>query len=318
MTADRPRVVACASRIPDAIARVLRERFDAHDVSIATPSAWPQDVEALVVTPATRLPAQTIATLPSTLRLIASYSVGVDHIDLTAAKARGVRVSNTPDVLTDATADIAMLLILSACRRASACERELRAGHWRGLSMQDMFGVDLAGRTLGVFGFGRIGQATARRARAFRMQIAYHGPQRKPAAEASLEARFEPDARSFLRSIDVLSLHAPLTPATRRFVNRETLAALKPGSVVVNTARGGLVDDEALIEALKSRHLFAAGLDVYEGEPDVNPGYLQLDNLTLLPHIGSATYETRHAMGMKVVENVEAWFAGKPLPTAVV
>jgi len=318
MTADRPRVVACASRIPDAIARVLRERFETHDVSITAPVAWPQAVEALVVTPATRLPAETIATLPSTLRLIASYSVGVDHIDLAAARARGLRVSNTPDVLTDATADIAMLLILSACRRASACERELRAGHWHGLSMQDMFGVDLAGRTLGIYGFGRIGQATARRARAFRMRIVYHGPERKPAAEAPLEARFEPDAMSFLRSIDVLSLHAPLTPATRRFVNRETLAALKPGSVVVNTARGGLVDDEALIDALGSRHLFAAGLDVYEGEPDLNPRYLELDNVTLLPHIGSATYETRHAMGMKVVENVEAWFAGQPLPSAVV
>jgi glyoxylate reductase len=312
----RPRL-AYTARLPDPIEHELNERYDARRIERTDLGSLEAGVEALVVTPATVLDAATIRSLPASLRLIASYSVGTDHIDVAAATARGLKVTNTPDVLTDATADVAMLLILSACRQASVAERELRAGRWRGLSMADVPGIDLAGRTLGIYGFGRIGQATARRARAFGMRIVYHGPNRKPEAERELEARFEPERLPFLQAIDVLSLHAPATPGTRHFVNRQTLAAMRRGSVVVNTARGPLVDDEALIEALRSRHLHGAGLDVYDGEPKVNPGYLDLDNVTLLPHIGSATIETRVAMGQRVLANLEAHFSGKPLPSEV-
>jgi glyoxylate reductase len=183
--------------------------------------------------------------------------------------------------------------------------------------MADVPGIDLAGRTLGIYGFGRIGQATARRGRAFGMRIAYHGPNRKPEAERELEARYEPERRQFLQTIDVLSLHAPAGESTRHFVDAEALRWMRQGSVVVNTARGPLVDDAALIAALRSRHLHGAGLDVYDGEPEVNPGYLELDNVTLLPHIGSATIETRVAMGRRVLANLEAHFAGRPLPNLV-
>jgi lactate dehydrogenase-like 2-hydroxyacid dehydrogenase len=312
----RHRVVYTA-RLPEAIERELHERYDATRIERSALAALDAGVEAIVVTPGTPLAAATIRSLPAGIGLIASYSVGTDHIDLAAAAARGLPVTNTPEVLTDATADVAMLLILSACRQASLAERELRAGRWRGLSMADVPGIDLAGRTLGIYGFGRIGQATARRARAFGMRIAYHGPGRKPDAERELDARFEADRESFLRSIDVLSLHAPATPATRHFVDRDALGLLRRGSVVVNTARGPLVDDAALIEALCSRHLHAAGLDVYDGEPKVHPGYLELDNVTLLPHIGSATVETRVAMGRLVLANLAAHFAGEPLPNPV-
>jgi lactate dehydrogenase-like 2-hydroxyacid dehydrogenase len=315
-TGTRHRIVYTA-RLPAPIERELHERYDATRIERSNLTSLGSDIEALVVTPGTPLTAATIQSLPANIRLIASYSVGTDHIDLAAAAARGVHVTNTPDVLTDATADVAMLLILSACRQASIAERELRAGRWRGLSMADVPGIDLAGRTLGIYGFGRIGQATARRARAFGMRIVYHGPQPKPEAERELDARFEPDRKAFLQAIDVLSLHAPATATTRHFVNREALATLRKGSVVVNTARGPLVDDEALIEALRMRHLHGAGLDVYDGEPKVNPGYLELDNVTLLPHIGSATIETRVAMGQRVLANLAAHFAGQPLPNAV-
>ena len=318
MSASDPRHrIVYTARLPEPIERELHERYDATRIERTQLASLDGSVEALVVTPGTSLSAAAIDALPTGIRLIASYSVGTDHIDLAAAAARGLRVTNTPDVLTDATADVAMLLILSACRQASVAERELRAGRWRGLSMADVPGIDLAGRTLGIYGFGRIGQATARRARAFGMRIVYHGPHRKPESERELEARFEPDRAAFLRSIDVLSLHAPASASTRHFVDREALALLREGSVVVNTARGPLVDDEALIEALRSRHLHGAGLDVYDGEPKVNPGYLELDNVTLLPHIGSATLETRVAMGRLVLANLEAHFAGRPLPNPV-
>ena len=312
----RHRIVYTA-RLPVPIELELHEHYDAQRIDAAGLAQLVDGVEALVVTPGTPLNATTIQALPASVRLIASYSVGTDHIDLAVAAARGLPVTNTPDVLTDATADVAMLLILSACRQASVAERELRAGRWRGLSMADVPGVDLAGRTLGIYGFGRIGQATARRAKAFGMRIAYHGPNRKPDAERELDARYEPDRRTFLQTIDVLSLHAPASASTRHFVDREALAWLRNGVVVINTARGPLVDDEALIAALRSRHLHGAGLDVYDGEPKVNPGYLDLDNVTLLPHIGSATFETRVAMGRRVLANLEAHFAGQPLPNAV-
>jgi glyoxylate reductase len=209
-----------------------------------------------------------------------------------------------------------MFLILAACRNTGWAERHLRSGDWAGASLLDMFGVDVSGRTLGILGLGRIGLATARRAKAFGMDILYHGP--RPRSEAqSIGARFEPDLGRFLKSTDVLSLHAPLTPATVRIIDRDALAAMRPGSILVNTARGDLIDDDAVIDALRSGHLRAAGFDVFSGEPALDPAYLTLSNVTLLPHIGSATVETRIRMGERVLANIEAFLAGRRAPDLI-
>ncbi len=310
--------VACTTALPPAIQAELQSQFGARFVDSTVPGFAQslQGVRAIIAAPACPLPAALIAALPPSVGLIAAYSAGTDYIDVAAARHRAIAVTNTPDVLTDATADAAMLLILSACRNASWAERHLRAGLWTGASLLDMFGVDLAGRTLGVLGFGRIGRAVARRALACGMRILYHSP-RVGADDPTLPARFQPDFLEFLRTTDVLSLHAPLTPATRRIVDREALAQLRPGSILINTARGDLIDDDAVIDSLRRRHLRAAGFDVYSGEPRIHPGYLTLDNVTLLPHMGSAAAETRLAMGRKVIANIEAFLAGRTLPNPV-
>jgi len=307
--------VVYTSRLPAAIEEELETRFGARHVGPADADFCARLTRTwgLVAGPGASLDSALIHRLPGSVRIIASYSVGVDHIDIEAARIRGIVVTNTPDVVTNATADVAMLLILSACRQASWAERRLRAGEWRGASLLDTFGVDLAGRTLGIFGYGRIGQATARRGVAFGMQIVYHG--RHPRAVTDLPgARFEAQLHAFLAASDIVSLHVPLTPATRHVVDRDAIAAMRPGSILVNTARGGLVDDEALIEALRSGHLRAAGLDVYDSEPRIRPGYLTLDNVTLLPHIGTATIETRLAMGRAVIANLKAFREGREPP----
>lgn len=305
--------------LPAPIEDELLRRYDARLVPLRE---WGvngslEKVRVVIVVTGERFDANVISRLPDSVGLIAAYSVGTDHIDLSAAAKRGLRVTNTPDVLTDATADLTMLLLLSACRGASAAERRLRSGAWPGVAVTDMFGVDLAGRTLGIYGFGRIGQATARRAAAFGMKIIYHGPRAKADVRGP-EARFEPDLHTFLRNCDVLSLHAPHTPETERIIRRETLALMPRGSVLINSARGALVDDEALIEALRTGHLRAAGLDVYNNEPNFNPEYLRLDNLTLLPHIGSATEQARVAMGRKVLASAAAFLEGGHIPDAVI
>lgn len=255
-----------------------------------------------------------IDALPGSVRLIANFGAGTDHIDLKAAAARGLLVSNTPDVLTAATADIAMLLILAALRGASEAERQLRDGAWRGWTPADIRGHDLAGRTLGIWGFGRTGRATAARAAAFGMTVIYHGRARH---EDDAGARYVADRAAFLAAADVLSLHMPATAETRGIIDRATIAALKPGAVVINTARGDLIDDEALIDALEEGRLGAAGLDVFAGEPAFNPRWLSAPRTVLLPHIGSATHETRMAMGLRVMTNIDAYLAGSDLPDRV-
>ena len=253
------------------------------------------------------------------VRLLANFGVGYDHIDVGAAKARGVAVTNTPGVLTDATADIALTLLLMSARRAGEGERELRAGRWDGWRPIHMLGASLNGKTLGLVGFGRIGIATARRARhGFSMNIAYYARREAEAAVAEeLEATFYPDLAGLLAASDFVSLHVPGGVETEGMIGADAIAAMKPGAHLINTARGSVVDHAALAEALRDGHLGGAGLDVYPAEPQVPAELLEIDNVVLLPHLGSATVETRTAMGEKAMANVEAFAAGAPLPDPV-
>jgi lactate dehydrogenase-like 2-hydroxyacid dehydrogenase len=249
--------------------------------------------------------AETIAALPNSIRIIATFSAGTDHIDLPAAAARGILVANTPEVLSVATAEIAMLLILTAARRGGEAERLLRAREWTGWAPTQLMGVTLEGKVLGILGMGRIGQELARMARGFGMIIHYRN--RRPLSDAEAqEAIYHHDDDSFLASIDVLSMHIPGGAATRHWLDAGRIARLRRGAIVVNTGRGSTVDDAALCAALESRHLRAAGLDVFDGEPRIFEGYHTTPNLVLLPHLGSATVETRDAMGFRALDNLDA------------
>ncbi|MBP0445254.1 D-glycerate dehydrogenase [Roseomonas sp. SSH11] len=251
------------------------------------------------------LDAATIAQLPGSVRVIATFSVGTDHIDLEAARSRGIAVTNTPDVLSVATAEIAMLLILMCARRAGEAERLLRAREWTGWAPTQLMGVTLEGKRLGILGMGRIGQELARMARGMGMVVHYRNRTRLAPQEEG-GAIFHGDDEAFLAACDVLSMHIPGGAATKGWLNAARIAALPRGAIVVNTGRGTTVDDEALCEALHSGHLRAAGLDVFTGEPNIFEGYYAAPNVTLLPHLGSATIETRDAMGFRCLENLDA------------
>ena len=249
--------------------------------------------------------AATIGALPASVKVIATFSVGFDHIDIAAAKARGIVVTNTPEVLSFATAECAFTLMLMAARRAGEGERMVRARKWEGWAPTQLMGVTLEDKTLGIAGFGRIGRELAAMARGFRMRIHYRDIRRTP-PELEQGATFHDSDESFLGAVDVLSMHMPGGEATRKWLNAERLGRMKRGAIVINTGRGGSVDDVALVEALKSGHIRAAGLDVYDGEPRIHEGYFGLENVTLLPHLGSATEETRDAMGHRALENLDA------------
>lgn len=251
------------------------------------------------------------------LRIVANAVVGYDNVDVAACHARGIHVSNTPDVLTDATADLAMALLLATVRRLPQAEASLRAGGFRGWGFWDYLGRDLHGATLGILGMGRIGQAVARRALAFGMKIQYTNRRRLPAeVEGELEARAV-DWDTLLTTSDVLSLHAPATADTRHLLDEAALSRMKGGSFLINTARGTLVDEAALVRVLRDGPLAGAGLDVYEREPAIDPGLLELDNVVLLPHIGSATTGTRERMAMLAARNVQAVLTGEEPITPV-
>ena len=251
------------------------------------------------------LDAATIAALPEGVRVLATFSVGTDHVALDAARTRGIVVTNTPDVLSVATAEIAMLLVLMCARRAGEAERLLRAHQWEGWTPTQLMGVTLEGKRLGILGMGRIGRELARMARGFGMAVHYRNRSRLPAAEEE-GAIFHADDNGFLGCIDVLSMHIPGGEATRHWLDRTRIARLPRGAIVVNTGRGTTVDDAALCEALHSGHLRAAGLDVFAGEPAIFEGYHAAPNATLLPHMGSATVETRDAMGFRCLDNLDA------------
>jgi lactate dehydrogenase-like 2-hydroxyacid dehydrogenase len=271
--------------------------------------------DALFITPFDRLDADFFNRLSISVKVIATYSVGIDHIDLQAAANRTIAIAYTPGINADATADIAMLLMLGASRRAYEGQEAVRTGTWN-LSSPVLLGWQLTGKALGIVGMGRVGQAVAQRARGFGMSIHYFSPTRLPAA-LERGAVFHSSAADLLRVSQFLTLHAPETPETHHLINSKTIDLLPQGAILINTARGGMVSDEDLIAALKSGRVAAAGLDVFEGEPKLHPGYVALKNTFLLPHMGSATIETRLAMGMLALDNIDAVLGGKPAPSLV-
>lgn len=263
-----------------------------------------EGVDAIFCNSADKFTATLIDALPARVKVIATYSVGLDHIDLEAAKAKGIEIRNTPGVLSDATAELSLTLMLMTARRAGEGERLLRAGKWTGISPTFHLGHGVVGKSLGIFGMGRIGQRLADMARGLDMTIHYHNRSRL-APEFEKSATYHADDKSFLGSIDFLSINAPGSASTHHWLNAQRIAMMKPGSFVVNTGRGSTIDDEALISALRSGHLAGAGLDVFENEPDLNPAYYTLENAVLLPHIGSATVETRTAMGYLALDGID-------------
>ena len=253
---------------------------------------------------------EVIEKLPDSVKAIANFSVGVDHCDLNAAKKKGIIVTNTPDVLTDATAEIAMLCLLGAARRASEGERLIRERKWNTWSPDFMVGTQVTGKRIGIIGMGRVGQVTARRARGFDMQVHYYNRRRLPEA-LEQGAVFHESLSTLLPISDFLALHCPSTPETQDLVNEALIAQLPKGAILVNTARGNVIDEDALINALRSGRLRAAGLDVYKNEPAIREEFSQLENLFALPHVGSATHETRDAMGFRALDNLDAIFSGR-------
>ena len=315
-SANRPRILV-ARRVPEAVAARAREVFDAviveqdMDADAVISATRQYASQAIFSGPKVRLFADGIAALPETVRIIANPSAGYDHMDVAAAHARGVIVTNTPDVLTDCTADLAFMLILAACRRAGEYYDIMRAGWRKPYGMPDNLGKRPSGQTLGTVGMGRIGQAVAKRARGFDMRILYNDRQALP-PELAQGAEFVADLRDMLPRCGILSLHAPGRPDGTALMTRETFALLPRGAVFVNAARGSLVDEDALIEALKSGQLFASGLDVYRKEPDFDRRLAALPNVFLTPHVASATVETRNQMGFKALDNIAEVLAGRP------
>lgn len=320
---SKPRVLV-TRRWPGEVERQLAGRFDVTfnegDVPLgpAELAAAMGAYDVLCPTVSDRIDAAVISG-GERVKLIANYGVGFEHIAVDAAKTRGIAVTNTPGVLTDATADIALTLILMAARRAGEGEREVRAGQWAGWRPTHLLGSSLKDKVLGLVGFGRIGVATARRAHhGFGMKIAYYGRREAlPDVVRELDAQFYPELNDLLAASDFVSLHIPGGADTQGLIGAEALAAMKPGSYLVNTARGGVIDHAALAQALRSGHLAGAGLDVYPAEPTVPQELLALENVVLLPHLGSATRETRIAMGERALANVVAWAEGRPPPDRV-
>lgn len=302
-----------------AVADRARADFDAvvlpgpDDMTVAelTAAAIAHRADAILFTNTLPLSAAAIAGLPDTVRVAATSSVGYDHIDVPAARARGIAVTNTPGVLDECTADHAMMLMLAAARRGAEYDRIMRKG-WRfRIGQGDLLGVRVTGKRVGILGMGRIGQAFARRARGFDMQILYHGRTRLP-PDRELGARYFDDFHEMLPHCDFLSIHAPGGAATDKMVDAKALSLLPDGAVLVNVARGSLVDEDALLDALTSGKLFAAGLDVFRAEPDYDMRFAALDNVVLSPHVGSASRDTRDAMGYRALDNIAAVLAGKP------
>lgn len=308
-------VVLVTRRLPQAVeARLARDydaRLNVEDrvyssdelVELAT------GADAIIPCHTEKLSAQVIAQLPASVRAICSFSVGYDHIDLDAAKARGIPVTNTPEVLSDATAEIAMLLMLGAARRVFEGEQQIRTETWADWSATYQLGIQVTGKRLGILGMGRVGRIMARRARGFDMQIHYYN-RRRLAPELEQGAIYHESAEDLMPNCDFLSIHCPATPETHHLLNADRIALLPDEAVVINTARGAVVDDDALIAALRSGKLFAAGLDVFNNEPNIDPRYRELKNTFLLPHVGSATRETRDAMGFRALDNLDAIISG--------
>jgi glyoxylate reductase len=311
--------------LPQAAEARMAELFDVQVNAADTPMTRAQlaaamaDCDVLVPTVTDRIDCDLIAAAPDRLRLIANYGVGFGHIDIEAARARRIVVTNTPGVLTEDTADIAMALILAAPRRLVEGDKLVRTGGWTGWSPTSMRGHRVGGKKLGILGMGRIGQAVAQRARAFGLSIHYHNRNRMPdVAEAQLGATYHADLDAMLAAIDILTIHTPHHASTTGLIDARRLDLLGPQGWLINTARGEIVDAEAMVAALEQGRIAGAGLDVYVGEPVVDPRLMALDNVVLLPHLGSATFEARDAMGAKVIANIRSWADGHRPPDQVI
>lgn len=309
-------------RLPDAVEQALAQNFVVHintdDVPLDAEALREgfREADAVLTTVTDRVDAACFTQAGRRARIVANFGVGVNNIDLKAATQAGVPVTNTPDVLTDDTADLAILLMLSVLRRAGEGERELRSGRWTGWRPTHLLGTRLSGKTLGIVGFGRIGSAVAQRAReGFGMRV--YAWTRSPAKSAVRGVTRVSMLEELLTNSDVVSLHVPATPATKHLIGAPQFAKMRPGAVLVNTARGDIVDENALVQALERGQIAGAGLDVFEAEPRVHPGLLNRDDVVLLPHIGSATRETRESMGLRALANLHAFFSGNPPPDRV-
>ncbi len=311
---ERPVILVTRRLPPNVEARLERDYqplFNPEDRRYGTDEllAKAAEADAVLACHTEDFSAPVIERLPARVRILANFSVGVDHVDLDAARQKGLVVTNTPDVLADATAEITMLALLGAARRASEGERLVRSGGWNTWSPTFMLGTQVTGKRIGIVGMGRVGRVTARRARGFDMEVHYHNRRRLP-ADQEQRAHFHEDLEAMLPLCDFLALHCPASKDTHHLINAGRLAMLPDGAVLVNAARGNVVDEDALIDALRSGRLAAAGLDVYQNEPNIDPRFAELPNTFLLPHLGSATRETRDAMGYRALDNLDAFFAG--------
>ena len=307
--------------LPDPVMAIVRERFqlvqDPHD-ALPTPPVLREGLcqaDAAIVTLGDRIDAETIQAA-TRLKILANYAVGYNNIDLAAARQRGLIVTNTPDVLTDATADLTWALLLATARRVVEGDALVRSGRWAGWSPTQLLGAEVSGKTLGIIGMGRIGQAVAHRAAGFRMPVRYHS--RQPLATSSLPREWEyRSLRDLLEESDVVTIHVPLTPATHHLISARELGWMRSTAFVINTARGPLVDEAALVDALKRGIIAGAGLDVYEQEPALYPALAQLKQVVLLPHLGSATLHARVQMGLVCLKNIQAVLDGRPAPNQI-
>jgi len=308
--------VLVTRKLPDAVEARLRRDYDARlnpdDTLYSSEQLIDRARGAQAVLPChtEHFTADVIRRLPDEVKIIANFSVGFDHVDIAAAKKKGIVVTNTPGVLSDATAELTMMLMIGAARRAGEGERLVREGKWKDWSPAFMVGTQFTGKRLGIVGMGRVGQVVAKRARGFDMKIHYHDARRLPPGQ-ELDSVFHDTVEDLLPHCDFLTIHCNVTPETRGLMNARRFALLPEGAVFVNAARGAIVDDDALVAALRSGRLRAAGIDAYNHEPDVDKRLIGLANTFLMPHIGSATAETRDAMGFRALDNLDAYFAGK-------
>ena len=318
-----PRVVV-TRELPDPIMERMAALFDTH--LNRTDEKWSQaqlaeamaTCDVLVPTVTDSIDAGLIAGAGPRLKLIATFGAGVNHIDLKAARARGIIVTNTPGVLTEDTADMTMALILSVPRRLAEGEKLVRSGAWKGWSPGGMLGHRIGGKALGIVGMGRIGQAVARRARAFGLSIHYHNRRRLPLSiEAELNAQWYPDLDAMLGAVDIVSIHTPLNADSHDLIDRRRIGLMRAHVYLINASRGGIVDEDAMVDALEAGRLAGAGLDVWRHEPQIDPRLLALPNVVLTPHMGSATLEGRVASGEKVIANIRSWADGHRPPDQV-
>jgi len=321
---DRKLRVVVTRRLPEPIETRMSELFDARlnesdePMTAAELGAAIREADVLVPTLSDHIDQKLLAQAGPTMRLIANYGAGFDHIDVETARRRGITVTNTPGVLAEDTADMCMALILGVPRRISEGLSLMRSGQWTGWSPTGLTGSRIWGKRLGILGMGRIGQAVARRCKAFGLQVHYHNRRRlHPTIEQDLGATYWDSLDQMLARIDILSINCPHTPATYHLVSSRRLELMKRGAFIVNTARGEVIDENALTRALESGHIAGAGLDVFEKEPAVNPRLLQLPNVVLLPHMGSATAEGRIDMGEKVIMNIQTFADGHTPPDKV-